>query len=151
MKMPLTLVAAAVSLSLLAGCHARRGEGNGGVPGDANSSKAFDAITATETLHFVGTEPFWGGEARGDTLTYTTPGNPAGTRVKVRRFGGRNGLGLSGTLSGQSFDMTVTPGSCSDGMSDRRFPYTVTLKLGEETRQGCAWTDGQRFSEKPAG
>ena len=41
--------------------------------------------------------------------------------------------------------MTVTPGACSDGMSDRTYPYTVTLKIGDDTREGCAWTDAQPF------
>jgi len=34
----------------------------------------------------------------------------------------------------------VTPGACSDGMSDRSYPYTVTLQVRGEQRQGCAWT-----------
>ena len=127
----------------LTGCHPRRGEGNGGVPGDSDSSKPFTAITEQDTLHLVGTEPFWGGTVRDGTLVYTTPAKPEGTRVPVSRFGGRNGLGLSGTLDGKSLDVTVTPGTCNDGMSDRRFPYTVTAKLGE----GCGWTDRQRFIE----
>ncbi len=33
--------------------------------------------------------------------------------------------------------MTVTPLACSDGMSDRSYPFTVTLKLGEDLRNGC--------------
>ena len=45
--------------------------------------------------------------------------------------------------------MTVTPLSCSDGMSDRTYPFTVTLEIGEETRNGCGWTDRQPF-EGPA-
>ena len=65
----------------------------------------------------------------------------------MRRFAGRNGLGLSGTLGDKTFDMTVTPGNCSDGMSDRTFPFVVTLKLGEEVRNGCGWTDRQRYTE----
>lgn len=135
---------------LLAGCHSRRGEGNGGVPGDSDSHEPFSAISAQETLHFVGTEPFWGGTARGDTLTYSTPGDPAGTRIPVSRFAGRNGLGLSGTLDGKPFDMTVTPGRCRDGMSDRRFPFSVTLKLGGDVREGCGWTDSKRFDQADA-
>lgn len=149
----ITMRTAALSLlaaATLAGCHARRGEDNGGVPGDSDSPKPFSGISPRETLHFVGTEPFWGGSAREGTLTYTTPAKPDGTKLAVRRFAGRNGLGLSGTLDGQPFDMTVTPGTCSDGMSDRRFPFSVTLRIGSEVRQGCGWTDTKRFQEGPA-
>ncbi len=136
---------------LVSGCHARRGEDNGGVPGDVDSAKPFSGIAATETLHVLGTEPFWGGEVRGGTFSYSTPATPGGTEIKVSRFAGRNGLGLSGTLDDKTLDMTVTPGTCSDGMSDRTFPFTVTLKLGEDVRQGCGWTDSQRFKDKVKG
>jgi uncharacterized membrane protein len=142
-----TIALSALACLVLSGCHARGGDGNGGVPGDGDSPHPFNGIAETETLHFLGPEPFWGGEARGDTLTYTTPATPAGTKVAVRRFAGRNGLGLSGMLADKSFDMTITPGACSDGMSDRGFPFVVTLKLGEEVRAGCGWTDRQRFTE----
>ena len=78
-------------------------------------------------------------------LTYTTPENQEGATFPVKRFTGQGGLGFSGTLDGAAFDMTVTPGTCSDAMSDRSYPYTVTLQIGEETRRGCAWTDAQPF------
>jgi uncharacterized membrane protein len=142
-----TAIIAASLILVLGGCNSHRGEGNGGVPGDADSHKPYDAISAMDTLHFVGTEPFWNGQARGTSLTYATPAQPQGTAITVRRFGGRNGLGLSGTLEGQTFDLTVTPGTCSDGMSERRFPFAVMLKIGEEVQQGCGWTDRKRFSQ----
>lgn len=150
---PLAALAPAIlALATLAlgGCHARRGEDNGGVPGDSDSARPFHGLSEAETLHFLGTEPFWNGEVRGDALTYSTPATPAGTKVAVTRFAGRNGLGLSGTLGDRTFDMTVTPGDCSDGMSQRRFPFTVTLRLGDEVREGCGWTDAKRFTEAKA-
>ena len=112
----------------------------------SSEGAAFAAIAYEETIRFTGTEPFWGGTVIGDKLIYSTPENQAGDTITVRRFAGNNGLGFSGTLSNASFDMTVTPGSCSDGMSDRTYPFTVTLKLGEEQRNGCAWTERTPFS-----
>ena len=44
------------------------------------------------------------------------------------------------------FVLAVTPGKCSDGMSDRSYPFTVTLMVMGEQREGCAWTDKQPFS-----
>jgi uncharacterized membrane protein len=41
---------------------------------------------------------------------------------------------------------TLTPGDCSDGMSDRRFPFVATIALGGETLQGCGYTDRQKFT-----
>ncbi len=112
----------------------------------ASGEGVFSAIGADETIRFTGTEPFWGGSVTGAELVYSTPENQDGDKIAVRRFAGNNGLGFSGSLNGGPFDMTVTPGSCSDGMSDRTYPFTVTLKLGEEQRSGCAWTERTPFS-----
>ena len=54
--------------------------------------------------------------------------------------------GFSGLRNGEALDLTVTPGACSDGMSDRSYPLTATLRFGPEQREGCAWTDRQPFS-----
>lgn len=135
----------------LAACSPGAGAGANGagdetrVPGDTALTAPYDGITADETLRFVGTEPFWGGDVAGDTLTYTTPEDPEGEPIAVERFAGRGGLSFSGTLGERAFEMMVTPLECSDGMSDRTYPFTVTLKLGEEMRNGCAWSDRQPF------
>tara|TARA_B100000678_G_scaffold278371_1_gene273064 strand:+ start:1441 stop:1881 length:441 start_codon:yes stop_codon:yes gene_type:complete len=133
-------------LLLLAGCQTQDASG---APG--TDAEGFNGIAKGDTIHFTGTEPFWGGSVRGSNLTYSTPEDQDGTTFSVKRFHGQGGLGLSGTLDSTAFDMTVTPGACSDGMSDRTYPYTVTLKIGSETRLGCAWTDAQPFEgpEKP--
>jgi len=128
---------------LLAAC----GTGGGSqVPGDSSDKTPFSGIAAGEELHLAGTEPFWGGEVTGDRFTYTTPENPAGDAARVERFAGRGGLSFSGEIGGKRFDAMVTPGECSDGMSDRTYPFTVTLKLGEETRTGCGWSDRHPFT-----
>ena len=106
----------------------------------------FDAIGAEETISFLGTEPFWNGKVGGGRLTYSTPEDQAGQTVAARRFAGNNGLGFSGTLAQGPFDLTITPGECSDGMSDRMFPYTATLKIGESQQSGCAWTERQPYT-----
>lgn len=113
---------------------------------ETGSAARFDAIAAEETIRLTGTEPFWGGTLVDGTLTYTTPENQAGDSIAVRRFAGNNGLGFSGVLDGAALDLTITPGACSDGMSDRSYPFTATLRVGEEQRSGCAWTDRQPFS-----
>jgi len=113
----------------------------------AESTAAYDGIARDETVHFTGTEPFWGGEVAGSALTYSTPDDPKGTKIAVVRFAGRGGLSFSGSLDGAGFEMTVTPLDCSDGMSDRRYPFTVTLKIGDDLRNGCGWTERQPFEE----
>lgn len=131
----------ASSLILLAACTADDGASN-----SVKDGGTFDAISAGEVIHYTGTEPFWGGASGAGMATYSTPENPDGSEFPVERFAGNNGLGISGSLNGASFDLMITPGECSDGMSDRIFPYTATLLVGGEQRQGCAWTDSQPFS-----
>lgn len=143
-------VASLAALTLLAAC------GGDGTPSGASSASptivtaadtaSYAGIGADEVVHFTGTEPFWGGQVAGQALTYTTPENQAGEAVTVDRFAGRNGISFSGQLDGMPLVMAVTPGSCSDGMSDRAYPFTVTLQVKGEMREGCAWTDKQPFT-----
>jgi uncharacterized membrane protein len=119
--------------------------GSAAVP-DASSTEAYDGIAADETVRFTGTEPFWGGQVGNGSLTYNTPDNPDGATIAVERFAGRGGLSFTGTLEGAELEMMVTPLECSDGMSDRTYPFTVTLKIGDDLRNGCGWTERQRFT-----
>lgn len=123
----------------VAACHSASEQ----IPGDAADRRPFNEIAADETVHFLGTEPFWGGHVRADSLTYTTPENPTGERVPATRFAGRGGTSFSGTLAAGDFTLAVSPGACSDGMSDARYPFIATMQIGPETRKGCAWTERQ--------
>lgn len=111
------------------------------MPGDAADHRPWDEISAKEAVHFLGTEPFWNGTVGPQGLTYTTPGNEKGETVRATRFAGRGGVSFSGILSGEAATLAVTPGECSDGMSDARYPFTVTLRIGDKTLKGCGWTD----------
>ncbi len=126
-------------MALLAACQPGSGTG-ADLPGDSGDQRPYSGIAADEEIRFTGTEPFWGGETRGDTLTYSTPENPGGRIIAVKRFAGRGGVSIAGEMDRQPFDLTITPGDCSDGMSDRTYPYVATLQRGSETRLGCAWT-----------
>ncbi|MFO6445993.1 COG3650 family protein [Erythrobacter sp. NE805] len=109
-------------------------------------ARAFDKVAPSETVTMLGTEPFWNLRIEGGEGTWSTPDNQPGTRLALTRFAGNNGLGFSGTLGGKPFTATLTPGTCSDGMSDRRFPFVATIALGGETFAGCGYTTSQPFS-----
>lgn len=135
-KLP-PLAGAALACALLAGC---------GTAGQSKQTPAFDGIAPADTIEAVGTEPFWNLRIADGELTYTTPENLDGTTIAVDRFAGNSGLAFSGTVDGAPLDLVVTRGMCSDGMSDRRYPFTATLRIAEEQREGCAWTERQPFS-----
>ncbi len=145
------LTRSVLTLALLAGCTQQP---DAALPGDATDDQPFSAIAADEEIHFTGTEPFWGGDIAGGQLTWMTPENiandPGGQRVTVTRFAGRGGVSFSGELDGQAIDLMVTPvpasAPCSDGMSDRTYPFAVTVTLGEQQLAGCGWSDKQGYS-----
>ncbi|MDD3798762.1 MAG: hypothetical protein PHE36_06240 [Novosphingobium sp.] len=140
--LPLVLVLAACSSG---------GPAETNAPGDPEDRHPYEGIAPGETVHFTGTEPFWGGQAAGGVLTYTTPDKPAGETIRIARFAGRNGISFTGKMAdGKPFGMAVTPGECSDGMSDRTYPFTVTLRIGPQgegqLRTGCAWTASRPYA-----
>ncbi|KPL68555.1 hypothetical protein SZ64_10825 [Erythrobacter sp. SG61-1L] len=130
-------------LLALAACHS--GPGNG-LPGNSEDHQPFHEIGETEVLQFGGNEPFWGGQVQGSALTYTTPEDPKGQAVEVKRFAGRGGISFSGTLNGAPFDLSISATPCGDSMSDRVYPFSALLSLGGETRHGCAWSDAHPFT-----
>ncbi|AUX69055.1 hypothetical protein CHX26_05660 [Porphyrobacter sp. HT-58-2] len=112
--------------------------------------ETFDAVFEDDVITLTGTEPFWGLKIENGEGLWTTPENQPGTRFALTRFAGNNGLGYSGTLEGEPFTATLTPGECSDGMSDRSFPFVATIALGGETLKGCGYTESQPFTGDPA-
>jgi uncharacterized membrane protein len=112
--------------------------------------KTFDAVTPEDAVTLTGTEPFWTLAIAAGEGVWTTPDNQPGTRFAVQRFAGNNGLGFSGELDGKPLTATLTPGACSDGMSDRRFPFVATIALGGETFKGCGYTTRQPFTGEEA-
>ncbi|QZH75550.1 MAG: hypothetical protein JY451_02750 [Erythrobacter sp.] len=132
----LFLLAAAAALSA---CQPSDGET---FPGDASETQPYAGIAEDAVLRITGTEPFWGGTISGGQLTWTTPENIDGITVPVERFAGRGGLSFSGQLEDQQIDIAITPGDCSDGMSDRTYPFNATVELNGQTLSGCAWREG---------
>jgi uncharacterized membrane protein len=86
-------------------------------------------------LNLTGTEPFWGVQIRKDRITLSRPDHPDISAPNP-------GPSVSGeTASWDAGEMTVTlkAGRCSDGMSDRVYPYSATVSVGKETLKGCAY------------
>ncbi len=86
----------------------------------------------------VGTEPFWAFDIDGDMAKYMTPENQVGVTFKVSRSVAANDVVYSGTLNGKPVALTITTGSCSDGMSDKNYEFTVKATVEGRTLQGCA-------------
>lgn len=136
-------LARALALAPLLAAASCGGETGNPKPGDV---PVFDGIGESEVITALGNEPFWSARIEGGRLTYSTPDNIEGTAIAVTRFAGNGGLGISGTIDGAALQLALTPGACSDGMSDRTYPYGATLAIGDTTLSGCAYTDAQPFA-----
>jgi uncharacterized membrane protein len=90
-------------------------------------------------LRAVGTEPFWGARVEGRCVTYSHPEDQKGTRVWTRFTPGPDGGVWSGSFGGRRFELrTRSRAGCSDGMSDKRYPFAAELLVAGERRSGCA-------------
>ncbi len=106
----------------------------------ACSTQDGERLTMTP-LRAIGAEPFWGARIEGRCVIYSTPEDQAGTRIWTKFNPGPDGGIWSGALGGRQFELRTRPApppGCSDGMSDNRYPHSVTLRVRGETRTGCA-------------
>ena len=95
-------------------------------------------------MRLIGTEPFWGATITADTITLSGADRPhlrfaAGERAVT-------GAGVrwrTNSASGDPVEVTLVRETCSDGMSDRTYPFQATVVLGSETLRGCAITESE--------
>jgi uncharacterized membrane protein len=90
------------------------------------------------SLSGVGTEPFWNIEIVDQTVLYSSADAPAPRRARLTRRDTTGVLEMSGRLDGERLRLTVRRRSCSDGMSDRSYPFTLEVTLGGRDLHGCA-------------
>ena len=92
-----------------------------------------DAASNLGGYRAIGTEPFWD-LTFGDRLSFTDRGNNLSVvepAPPVRK-------GVAGeTYDGRRLQVTVVRRQCSDGMSERRYPDTVQVRVDGRLYQGC--------------
>lgn len=127
---------------------AQDGDANGQAPAPTTSNQQNGSACLTgrdgrsipaNRIKAVGTEPFWAAQVEGRCVTYSHPENQSGTRVWTQFSGTTESGTWSGFLDEQPFVMRTRPQQgCSDGMSDKRYPIAVELRVRGEERRGCA-------------
>jgi uncharacterized membrane protein len=123
----------AAALAILCSACAPSGQAPGQTPASTPAPTRFPA-----KFFGLGTEPFWNIAVDGTTLTWTSADAPGERRIAVTRREEAGRLHLAGTLDGKALSATAWPETCSDGMSDRSYPYTLTVMLDGRKRMGCA-------------
>ena len=92
---------------------------------------------APETTRYkaLGTEPFWAVELNGREMIFSEPN----TSLPVIEPQPRPIHGFAGDIyQGKRINLNIVRGvGCSDGMSDRRYPDRVQLRVDDRAFEGC--------------
>ncbi|MET0309541.1 MAG: META domain-containing protein [Sphingomonas sp.] len=100
------------------------------------------AQTAEQPYHALGTEPFWSVTLDGATIRYE-PANGASISVPSPK----PIIGINGErYETPRLTVDITHVKCSDGMSDRSYRDTVSVRVGGRTLRGCG---GEAASPSP--
>lgn len=139
------LAALALGTAVLAGCQPTASTIDPAtVPSTAPApADAFDRFP--ETVKGLGTEPFWSVEMRGTQFAWSSMEAPEPRRITVSRRESEGVLVIAGTLDGQALRGEFRKAACGDGMSDRSYPFTLSLAIGQARFSGCAYPGGMRF------
>jgi len=134
---------AAILLAALCGCGSPSPE----ITDAAATPSASEAVDEREeagggfplSFRALGTEPFWAIHVSDGRLRYMTPDDPQGQVLEYsREQTSRDAIALRATLNEKELLLSGRIGECSDGMSDRSYPFTISLRIGDEMRHGCA-------------
>ena len=136
--MRLLVPAALASVLILSAC-SQGGETSGTPAAPAAPALVLSGVDLTQPVRLLGTEPFWGIELTGQELVYSGVERPEQRAPQPKPvIQGTVATLQTTSTTGTVFDVTLTATECSDGMSDRTYPLTAMVKVGEETLMGCA-------------
>lgn len=96
-------------------------------------------VNLGEPVRVLGTEPFWAVNITPDALTYSDPEGEGPSFVNAGpSIQGTTATWRASAEDGTSLELVLVDTACSDGMSDRTYPLSARLTLGEQTLNGCA-------------
>lgn len=142
---PMALVTIAAILPALAACQPQAPDGSRAKPpADAPATPQAKIEDPPVPPAFRGdfdargTEPFWAARIRAESITIMQPQTaPVTAPNNGPRMAGPQAVWAS--LAGEEpVVVAILEQDCSDGMSDRVYPYAAELQLGELSFTGCA-------------
>lgn len=111
---------------------------------DDNSTTKSSELTLDEIIatSFGGTEPFW-------SIKFSKTGAkfnayPDAPEI-ILTYGAKKANGNSFSITAddhenmESYFITIKKESCSDGMSDNTYPYSIEIKRDNSILNGCGW------------
>lgn len=134
--MRLIALAAASALALSA---CSQGGEPAAAPPAAEPAPTLAGVDLTQPLRALGTEPFWSVDLTGTEMVYTSPEPPEQRAARPEPvIQGTTATWESRTADGTGFSITLVATECSDGMSDRTYPLTAMVRIGDASLSGCA-------------
>jgi uncharacterized membrane protein len=94
-----------------------------------------------QPLRALGTEPFWGVDLTGTEMVYSGVDRPEQRAPQPEPVvQGTTATWEAATPAGTPISVMLAATECSDGMSDRTYPLSAIVRIGDETLTGCAAT-----------
>ena len=116
-----------------------QGEEPAPAPEAAEAAAILGDVNLNEPLRALGTEPFWAVNIDEAGLVYSGVDRPEERAPNDGpQLAGTTAMWSGQTDQGRAISVTVIETACSDGMSDRIYPLTARVEIGEEVLNGCA-------------
>ena len=98
-------------------------------------------------MRLVGTEPFWGATISETRITLSGVDRPETSfPAGERRVTGAGASWSTRSPTGTTLHVDLVRETCSDGMSDRVYPFRAAVHYGAETLNGCAMSEAEFMS-----
>jgi len=145
----------AAPLLVLAACS---GSNDKTATAKAAAPAVLGGVDLNQTIRALGTEPFWSVEIKSQAgakdssgITFTgmdrDPQHAAAVSPVIQ---GTTAVYATTTDDGSAMTVTLIATECSDGMSDRVYPLTAKVVVGEGTVVGCAISQAALDALPPA-
>lgn len=105
----------------------------------APAALVLGGVNLEDAVSLLGTEPFWSVQLTQAGIVYEGLDRPEQTAPRADPvMAGTTATWDTTTDAGNPLVVTLIETPCSDGMSDRTYPLTARVEIGEETLNGCA-------------
>jgi uncharacterized membrane protein len=128
---------AVLSVLVLAGCSPA--EEPASSPEPPLPAAVLGGVELAGPLRAIGTEPGWSVDLTGTEMVYTAPEAPEQRAPRPEPVvQGTTATWEAETADGTRLKVTLIATECSDGMSDRTYPLTAMVTVGDRALTGCA-------------
>jgi uncharacterized membrane protein len=97
-------------------------------------ARVLGGVNLDAPMTMLGTEPFWNIGFGNGRIVFSSPDSHEGRTTSEPFFFSPEGA----EWHGKGMDIYLTAAHCSDGMSDRRYPLTAIVHIGQTKLKGCA-------------